>query len=489
MSSQFIAGVWQAGQGEAFESLNPVSQAVIWQGQGATADQVEAAVQAARQAFPAWGRRPLEERIAVLERFAACLKDKADLLARAIGEETGKPLWEAATEVTSMVNKVAISVQSYRERTGEKSGPLADATAVLRHKPHGVVAVFGPYNFPGHLPNGHIVPALLAGNCVLFKPSELTPLVAELTVKCWIEAGLPAGVLNLLQGARETGVALAGNPGIDGLFFTGSSRTGNLLHSQFAGRPDKILALEMGGNNPLIVAEVSDIDAAVHDIIQSAFISSGQRCTCARRLYLPATAQGDAILARLVEVSAAIEVGLHDAQPQPFMGSMISEKAALGMLAVQQQLLELGAVALLPMRQLTPGTGLVTPAILECSALSQALPDEEHFGPLLKVFRYTDFDAAIRAGNDTSFGLSAGLLADDEALYQRFLRRIRAGIVNWNRPITGASSAAPFGGIGGSGNHRASAYYAADYCAYPVASVELARSELPAQLSPGLRFR
>ncbi len=485
MSSQFIAGVWQAGQGEAFESLNPVSQAVIWRGQGATADQVEAAVQAARQAFPAWGRRPLEERIAVLERFAACLKDKADLLARAIGEETGKPLWEAATEVTSMVNKVAISVQSYRERTGEKSGPLADATAVLRHKPHGVVAVFGPYNFPGHLPNGHIVPALLAGNCVLFKPSELTPLVAELTVKCWIEAGLPAGVLNLLQGAREAGVALAGNPGIDGLFFTGSSRTGNLLHSQFAGRPDKILALEMGGNNPLLVDQVQDVEAAVYTIIQSAFISAGQRCTCARRLLVPAGSWGDALLARLVEVCRQIKVGRYDEQPAPFMGSVISLQAAQQLLAAQADLLARGATALLTMAQPQADAALLTPGIVDVTTVA-ARPDEEFFGPLLQVIRYSSFEAAIAEANNTAFGLAAGLLSDDKARYEQFWLESRAGIVNWNKQLTGAASTAPFGGIGASGNHRPSAYYAADYCAYPVASLECESLSLPATLTPGV---
>lgn len=328
MNTHYIAGQWQPGQGESLQSLDPVSQALLWQGQGATAAQVDAAVAAARGAFSLWAAHSLDGRIAVLERFAACLKSRADEVARAIGEETGKPLWEAATEVNSMVGKVAISIQSYRERTGEKSGPLGDATAVLRHKPHGVVAVFGPYNFPGHLPNGHIVPALLAGNCVLFKPSELTPKVAELTVKCWIEAGLPEGVLGLLQGGRETGVALAGHPGIDGLFFTGSSRTGNLLHAQFAGRPDKILALEMGGNNPLIVDQVADVDAAVYTIVQSAFISAGQRCTCARRLLVPQGEWGDALLARLVQVAGQLKVGRFDEQPAPFMGSVISLQAA-----------------------------------------------------------------------------------------------------------------------------------------------------------------
>ncbi len=355
---------------------------------------------------------------------------------------------------------------------------------MIRHKAHGVVAVFGPYNFPGHLPNGHIVPALLAGNTVIFKPSELTPYVAELTLKYWQQAGLPAGVINLVQGEVETGKALASHAGIDGLFFTGSSRTGHLLHEQYAGQPGKILALEMGGNNPLIVKDVADTKAAVHDIIQSAFISSGQRCTCARKLFLPAGEQGDTILEQLIKATKAIKVGNFDDADQPFMGSMISNAAAAGMVKAQQQLVELGGESLIELTH-TEGTGFVTPGIIECTNIAD-FPDEEHFGPLLKIFRYTDFDAAIEKANETSFGLSAGLLGDNEADYDRFLRRIRAGIVNWNRPITGASSAAPFGGIGASGNHRASAYYAADYCAYPVASVELEKVTLPSSLSPGL---
>lgn len=485
MSTHYIAGAWQAGQGEAFDSLNPVTQESVWTGQGASAEQVEAAVAAARAAFPAWARLSLDARIAVLERFAATLKTRADELARCIGEETGKPLWESATEVTSMVNKVAISIQSYRERTGEKSGPLADATAVLRHKPHGVVAVFGPYNFPGHLPNGHIVPALLAGNAVVFKPSELTPKVAELTVQCWIEAGLPAGVLNLVQGGRETGVALAGNPGIDGLFFTGSSRTGNLLHQQFAGRPDKILALEMGGNNPLVVDEVADVDAAVYTIIQSAFISAGQRCTCARRLLVPVGAWGDALLARLVAVAASIQVGAFDAQPAPFMGSVISLDAARHLLKAQEHLIAQGATPLLAMSQPLETAALLTPGILDVTAVAER-PDEEFFGPLLQVIRYDGFEAAMAEANATQYGLAAGLLSDSRELYQRFFIESRAGIVNWNKQLTGAASSAPFGGVGASGNHRASAYYAADYCAYPVASLESETLALPATLTPGV---
>ncbi|MGE8361262.1 succinylglutamate-semialdehyde dehydrogenase [Pseudomonas sp.] len=485
MSTHFIAGTWLAGLGETLESLNPVSQQALWEGRAASAEQVDAAVQAARAAFPAWASRSLDERIAVLERFAALLKEKSEALAHCIGEETGKPLWESATEVTSMVNKVAISVQSYRERTGEKSGPLADATAVLRHKPHGVVAVFGPYNFPGHLPNGHIVPALLAGNAVVFKPSELTPKVAEFTVRCWEEAGLPTGVLNLLQGARTTGAALAAHPGIDGLFFTGSSRTGNLLHQQFAGRPDKILALEMGGNNPLLVDQVADIDAAVYTIIQSAFISAGQRCTCARRLLVPQGDWGDALLARLVSVAASIKVGAFDAQPAPFMGAVISLAAAEHLIKAQEHLIAKGAAPLLEMTQPLVGAALLTPGIIDVTDVEDR-PDDEFFGPLLQVIRYADFDAAIAEANATAFGLAAGLLSDSKARYEQFWLQSRAGIVNWNKQLTGAASSAPFGGVGASGNHRASAYYAADYCAYPVASLESDSLSLPTTLTPGV---
>ncbi|GIZ13252.1 N-succinylglutamate 5-semialdehyde dehydrogenase [Pseudomonas sp. NCCP-436] len=485
MSTHYIAGHWLDGQGEPLESLDPVTQAVLWHGRGASVAQVDAAVSAARTALSAWAAQSLDSRIALLERFAVRLKEQTEVLACAIGEETGKPLWEAFTEVNSMIGKVAISIQSYRERTGEKSGVLADAMAVLRHKPHGVVAVFGPYNFPGHLPNGHIVPALLAGNTVVFKPSELTPKVAQLTVQCWIDAGLPAGVLNLAQGARETGVALAAHAGIDGLFFTGSSRTGNLLHAQFGGRPEKILALEMGGNNPLIVDQVADVDAAVYTIIQSAFISAGQRCTCARRLLVPQGDWGDALLARLAQVAGQVQVGRFDAQPAPFMGAVISLQAAQQLLKAQEDLLARGATALLPMTQPQPGAALLTPGILDVTGVAER-GDEEFFGPLLQVIRYGSFEAAIDEANATAFGLAAGLLSDSRARYEQFWLHSRAGIVNWNKQLTGAASSAPFGGIGASGNHRPSAYYAADYCAYPVASLECEQLVLPATLTPGV---
>ena len=485
MSQLFIDGVWLAGSGTRFESLNPVSQETIWSGLAGNAADVDRAVLAARRAFPAWADLSSLQRENIVRQFARLLGEHKASLAHTIGRETGKPMWEALTEVATMIGKIDISIASYHERTGTKSTPQAEGVAVLRHRPHGVVAVFGPYNFPGHLPNGHIVPALLAGNTVVFKPSELAPASAAATVKIWAKAGLPKGVLNLVQGARDTGVALANHAEIDGLFFTGSSATGNAIHQQFAGQPNKILALEMGGNNALIVGEVANIDAAVHHIVQSAFISAGQRCTCARRLLVKRGDAGDNLLRCLVDVASRLKVGAFDAEPAPFMGALVSVNAAKKLLAAQTDLLNRSAKPLLKMQSLKPQTALLSAGILDITGIDD-IADEEHFGPLLQVIRYDSFDEAIRLANSTRYGLAAGLLSDHKVQYHQFERHIRAGIVNWNRPLTGASSAAPFGGVGASGNHRASAYYAADYCSYPQASLESETIVLPEKLSPGL---
>lgn len=481
----FINGEWQAGRGDTLESFNPATGESIWQGQGASTEQVAAAVAAARLACADWAAAGFDQRMLLVRRFRNLLREQREDLAASIAGETGKPLWEARTEVDAMVGKVEISVSAYHARTGEHINEQQGARAVLRHKPHGVVAVFGPYNFPGHLPNGHIVPALLAGNTVLFKPSELTPKVAVKVCHLWQQAGLPDGVINLLVGGRATGMALAADAGIDGLFFTGSSEIGQLLHRQFGGQPEKILALEMGGNNPLIIDQVDDLMAAVHETLQSAYITSGQRCTCARRLLVPVGEWGDLFVDALCTAIRGIRVGGAFDEPAPFMGSLISEAAADAILSAQTRLARLGAEVLVEARKLRAGTGLLSPALLDVTTV-QALPDEEYFGPLLQLVRYADFDTAIEIANATRFGLSAGLFSDSEARYRQFYHHIRAGIVNWNRQLTGASSASPFGGIGASGNHRASAWYAADYCAYPVAGIETSHLQLPQQLAPGL---
>jgi len=477
--SLYINGVWTRGTGDAFRSTNPATGEELWEGNAASGRDVSTAVAAARDAAPTWSAaHSLDERIAIVKRFRDAIKEHTDELGDLITAETGKARWETTAEVVSMAAKVDISVAAYHERTGITTRTAGSTTSTTRHKPHGVLAVFGPYNFPGHLPNGHIIPALIAGNTVVFKPSELTPAVGELTTRIWESVGLPPGVLNLVQGALTTGQSLSTHRDVDGLLFTGSATTGAYLHQQFGGNPDKVLALEMGGNNPLIFVDASDLDAAVRNTIQSAFVSSGQRCTCARRLMVPLTDFGDRFLDQLIDTTTRIVVG--DPTGDVFMGPVISDLAAQRLLDGYGNIVDAGAEILLPMTSLPLGNTYLSPGIVDATGL--ALPDEEHFGPLLTVYRYRDFEEAIELANHTRFGLAAGIFTEDPALHEQFWEASTAGIVNWNRPLTGASSAAPFGGTGSSGNHRPSAYYAADYVAYPVASLEstqLERLDLP----------
>ena len=370
-----------------------------------------------------------------------------------------------------MIGKVPVSIQAYHERRKETASESGGVTSAVRFKPHGVLAVLGPFNFPGHLPNGHIVPALLAGNTIVFKPSEMTPLVAQKTVEAWEVAGLPRGALNLEQGGRATGEAIARHDGIDGVLFTGSVTVGLALHRAFAGKPHKMLALEMGGNNPLVIGEISNVDVAVETTMRSAFLTAGQRCTCARRLIVPVGTAGDRFVERLAKKMTEIRVGRFDEQPPPFMGPVISDLAAARLLEAQEDLRQRGGQVIVPMTSLGPRLAMLSPGLMDVTNVA-GVEDVEHFGPFLQLIRVEDFNAAIREANRTAFGLAAGLLSDRRDQYEQFLREIRAGVVNWNRPTTGASGRLPFGGVGLSGNHRPSGYYAADYCSYPVASME-----------------
>jgi len=485
-SGQWIAGQWVSGQGEAMVSTSPYSEDIVWQGSCATPAQVEQAVHAARTAFIEWKKRPFSEREAYVLAFAEEVKANREEIAQVIAKETGKPIWETRTEAAAVVGKVALSIRAYHDRTGEVHREVGDNQVVLRHKPLGVMAIFGPYNFPAHLPNGHMVPALLAGNTLVYKPSEQTPATAELIIQLWQKVGLPAGVINLVQGAKETGMALADSKGIDGLLFTGSANTGHILHRQFAGQPDKMLALEMGGNNPMVISEnYGDRESAVYTIIQSAFISAGQRCTCARRLYVPVGDKGDSLIDTLTEATKNIRVDEPFADPQPFMGPQISVQAAEFIIHAQENLLRLGATSIIEAKQTK--TAFVTPGLIDVTDI-ECLPDEEYFGPLLQVIRYQGLANAVELANDTRFGLSAGLVSTDDSEWDYFVDHIRAGIVNRNRQLTGASGDAPFGGPGASGNLRPSAFYAADYCAYPMASMEGSEPLLPGTLSPGIKL-
>tara|TARA_B110000240_G_scaffold119209_1_gene133446 strand:+ start:1344 stop:2822 length:1479 start_codon:yes stop_codon:yes gene_type:complete len=480
----YIDGQWLTSNGESFVSENPATDAPLWRGNSAEQAQINEAVTAATRAFPSWSRLSYQQRSEYIAAFIEAVKAHQEKLGETIHLETGKPHWESKTEVAAMIGKAAISEKAYQQRTGSEFSDNAGLRISLNHRAIGVFAVLGPYNFPAHLPNGHIIPALLAGNTLVFKPSELTPLVGELMIKCWIEAGLPRGVLNLLQGGRSTGELLTANEAIDGVLFTGSSKTGAAIHKQFGGKTEKMLALEMGGNNPLVVAKVKNAKAAVYNIVQSAFISAGQRCTCARRLILLRSAENEEILALLKTATQNIKVGVSD---DCFIGPVVSNAAAENVMQVAAKTMSLGGSEVLAVQRLDPAKPFIQPGIIDVTDVEK-IDDEECFGPLLQVIWVDNLDEAITVANNTRYGLSAGLLSDDENDWNDFYQRIRAGIVNWNRPITGASGAAPFGGVGASGNFRPGAFYAADYSAYPIASMASAEVELPNPQSPGLNI-
>jgi succinylglutamic semialdehyde dehydrogenase len=465
----YIAGEWREGEGEEFSSHDPATGEQIGSWREATQQEVEAALLAARKSFASWSRLPFEERIHYLRHFEENLKTNQERFAETISQATGKPLWESGTEVAAMIQKIGISITAFQERCPQKTLKFETATLTVHHKPHGVAAVFGPFNFPGHLPNGHIVPALLAGNTVVFKGSELTPAVNEEMVSYWND--LPKGVLNLVQGGALTGHHLMVHPQIDALFFTGSHRTGMILMEALKNHPEKILALEMGGNNPLVICDVADLEGAAYLAIQSAFLSAGQRCTCARRLILLEGKEGDEFLKVLIHMAEGIEVGPYTRRPEPFMGPVIHLVSAEKLLTAQALLESQKGVCLLEMRTLMKNTPFLSPGIMDVTHAAER-KDEELFGPFLQVIRTPSFETAIEEANNTSYGLVASVFTRSRDKFKQFYQEVKAGVINWNTPTTGASGKAPFGGVGQSGNHRPSGYYAADYCAYPVASME-----------------
>lgn len=449
-------------------SIEPATGQRLWTGE--TGD-VDAAVAAARLAWPGWASKPFSVRIETMRRFANVARGKLDAFADLIARETGKPLWEARTEAEAVINKVDISVAAYADRTAQRRLEGAMGTRVaVRHKPHGVLGVLGPYNFPAHLPNGHMVPALIAGNAVVFKPSEKTPAVGEYLIGLYREAGVPEGVVGCVQGGADTGKALAGHSGLDGLLFTGSARAGLALNRQFADVPHKILALEMGGNNPIVVWDAKDLHAAAAIVVQSAYMTAGQRCTAARRLIVR-EGEHEGLAETIVKILDRLIVDHPHATPAPFMGPVIDNDAADRLQADVLDLMGRGGRALRRLDRKNPDKPFLTPALIDVTDVEKR-PDAELFGPVLQMIRVPDFDAALAEANATRYGLAASLIGGAPELYDRFWSTVRAGVINWNKPTNGAPSSAPFGGIGLSGNHRPSAYYAADYCAYPVTSSE-----------------
>jgi succinylglutamic semialdehyde dehydrogenase len=462
-------------------STEPATGAVILEiAEGDPAQEIAIA----RAAWPEWAARPLAVRVEALRRFANIVRSRGDAFADLIARETGKPLWEAASEVESVIGRVETSIAAYSERTASRKleGALGNRTA-LRHKPYGVLAVIAPFNLPAQIPTNTVVPALLAGNAVVFKPSEKVPATGRFFIECLHAAGVPEGAARFLPGGPETGAALARHPDIDGLLFSGSTRTGMALHRIFGEMPPRMLSLQMGGNNPIVVWDTPTVHAAAVICVQSAFLTAGQRSSAARRLIVRDGAH-EPLVAEIVKLVNRMVIAEPHSSPAPFMGPVIDNDAADH---IQERFLDLvlnGGRAITHLQRPIAGRPFLTPGLIDVTDMEKR-SDEELFGPVLQIIRVPDFEAALAEANATRYGLAASLVCEQPVLYDRFWAGVRAGMINWNRPTTGAPINSPFGGVGLSGNSRPAGYYAADFSAYPVVSGEVEQAR--ASIGVGLR--
>ncbi|MBX3386047.1 MAG: aldehyde dehydrogenase family protein [Phycisphaeraceae bacterium] len=491
---------------ETVESRSPAAPtSVVWSA-ACPMPAVNDAVHAARRALPAWSQWGLAGRSAALRRFAELCKEQSDAIAAIICDETGKAMWEAKGEAAALAAKVDITldespigglarVRGFEFGIGPK-GQEMSKLARCSFKPHGVMAVLGPFNFPAHLPNGHIVPALAMGNTVVFKPSDKAPAVgqmlAELFERALRECGAPndgRGIINLVQGGPRVASALASHDGIDGVLFTGSWPVGRRILEANLDRPGRIIALELGGSNPAVVMPDADLRQAAIEIARCAFNTTGQRCTCTRRVIVHRGA-ADRLINAVVRAAGEMKFG-HPRSAGVFAGPIINETARQAVFNFQERCArttgaKAGARVLLASSTLEVSEGpgwYLSPSVIAVerfnttpfdpkSADFDPGCDHEVFGPLLRVAIVDDLDSAIEQANATRYGLAASIFTRKPMTAERFLHECRAGCLNVNAGTAGASSKLPFGGLGLSGNHRPAGSFSLDYCAYPVAGME-----------------
>jgi len=503
--SILVGGAWRPIPGDRLKSVNPAHpDHVLWQGTPDVAH-VDEGVNAARAALPEWSDWPLERRCDALRAFAERCRARVDDIAGLICDETGKALWDARAEAGILAGKVDITLDTSGNfgmtRVTGYEVALGDTRAGrCWFRPHGVMAVLGPFNFPAHLPNGHIVPALAMGNTVVFKPSDKTPgvgqLLTELLQDALDEVGAPDGVVNLVQGGVEIASPLVAHPDIDAILFTGSWPVGRMILEANLDRPGRMIALELGGNNAAVVMDDADLRQAAIEVARCAFITTGQRCTCTRRLIVH-EAVADRVISAVCKAASNLIIDDPRSDHPVFMGPLVTHEAARQVIAAAEAMVAGGAVPLLAPAPISPGTSgasYVSPGVLqvgrfvahEGSFERDPGADVEVFGPLLRIVVVSDLDGAIEQTNATRYGLAASIFSTSEETIRRFTQEARAGCVNVNAGTAGASSKLPFGGLGLSGNHRPAGAFSLDYCAYPVAG--MIESGDAAQISPGMRF-
>ncbi|EMI20233.1 Aldehyde dehydrogenase domain protein, partial [Rhodopirellula maiorica SM1] len=454
-----------------FQSMSPLDDTIVFAGPESTPANIKQAITTARQSEILWHSTPLSQRIQIARNYAKHLSDHREEICGLISREVGKLPWDADAEVNAAIGKIDLTVNALAERRSKTVNESGSLARVVRYHPLGVALVLGPFNFPLHLPGGQIVPALLAGNTIVFKPSDQATAVGKWMIDAWREAGLPDGVMQMIQGGVEVAVAAIDSPEINAVFLTGSRAAGRAIHRQLAGRPNVLLALELGGNNPVVVSDSIPSETVAELVTFSAFISSGQRCSCARRSVFIESSQSEAHIEAVVQRTQSLVVGLPGDETSPDVGPLISALAARQLRKTYDALLAHGCTAVVPWKVNSRRENLVHPMIVDATHCSEtqltAIGELEWFGPLLVIQRVADFNAAVTTAANTPYGLAATLLGGTSSMFENFVDGVGAGVVNWNRPTTGAAGSLPFGGLGDSGNHRAAGYHAIDSAATP----------------------
>lgn len=451
-----------------------------------TSEVVDRVTQVASLAFSEWKLLPFSKRMPYFETLAGVLARHADSLAHLISRETGKPLWESAAEVKAMSEKIAITREDGLALI--RTMPSEDSPLRYSYKPRGVLTVLGPFNMPGHLPWGHIIPALMTGNTVIFKPSELSPAVGQKLAEIIDEVGIPPGVFNLIQGEEKVGSSLIQHADLQGILFTGSYQTGQKIQKTLQDHFGKILALEMGGKNAAIVLDDAPLDKAVYEVCIGAFITTGQRCSSTSRLIL-AKKIADEFLSKLLSLTKKLKIG-YPFHKDVFMGPLISKNSLERFFAFQKQAEEDGAEPLLKADLLAiDHQGFyVTPSVHLVEALNprSIYQREEIFGPDLAVYIVDNLIQAVEIQKQSDYDLALSLFSESKEAFEKVFQECQVGVIHWNKATTGASSKLPFGGLKKSGNGYPGGLFAPYYCTYPVA-IKVDHSPLNrATLPPGV---
>ena len=452
---QFINGQWTDFTPEAsFVSQSPASGEVLAAFSKGTRADVLAAVDAAEGAFPQWKSLPAPKRGEILLRAAQILRDRKEELGRLVSQEMGKVIAEGRGDVQEAIDFLEYIAGEGRRLFGETTtSELQSKFAMTIRQPIGVVGCITPWNFPIAIPAWKLGAALVAGNTVVFKPASQTPLCATRLVEVLVEAGIPAGVLNLLVGsAQDVGVEMVENPRIRSISFTGGVPAGTDVYTRAAKLLKKV-ELELGGKNPQIVMDDADLDLAVEGVLFGAFGTAGQRCTATSRLLVHENVYSQ-VMEKLIARTKSMR-----------LGDPLDEETNIGPLSSRQQqrttleYIEIGkaegARLVYGGKKLDPeaygGGFFVEPTIFEAEH-GMRITKEEIFGPVLSVIKFSDYDQAVRIANDVDYGLSSSIYTSNVNLTFRAIQDLEAGITYVNAPTIGAEVHLPFGGIKNTGN-------------------------------------